>query len=121
MDEHGLHVLIDQRAGAAHAELLVEERDLLLQGFHVARLLVALLPQAALERAIGLLTRLVEELLSGLSRRALVGAILAQPVVHLLEERFRQESAVVEQVLEAGGEMNLGRATRREMMEQLVG
>ena len=81
---------------------------------------VGQLPELALERADRLLAGRVDELLVGLARLALVGGVGEAPGLDLAMERLGERRVLVERVLEAGREVDLGGLDRREVMEQLV-
>ena len=78
-------------------------------------------PELALERTDRLLARRVHELLVGLAGLALVGCVAEAPRLDLAVERRGEGRMLVERVLEARREADLGRLDRREAVEQLVG
>ena len=79
-------------------------------------------PQLALERPDRLLAGRVHELLVGLAFLALVERVLEAPTPRsALWSVVRERRMLVERVLEAGREVDLGRLDRREAVEQLVG
>ena len=79
----------------------------------IARALVgAHAPHPPLERADGLLARLVDELLLGVLRLPLLGRVLANPRVHLGLEIRRELRVLVDHVLKVGREVDLAGAGR---------
>ena len=115
-----MDVRLDHLARAVDAELGEQERDLAsLRGEDLV--LGREVPELALERADRLLARRVDELLVGLAVLALVGGVRVAPGLDLAMELLRERRMLVERVLEAGGEVDLGRLDRREAVEQLVG
>ncbi len=73
-------------------------------------------PQLPLERAERLLARLVEELLVGVGRLALVLRVRVEPLVDLGAQRGRQ--MIEQHVLEVRREMDLRRLALREVVER---
>ena len=120
MQPHHLYVIAHVRGRVTDGKLREQKLELLVvcpghRGLHVVRQI----PEPTLERPERLLARLVEELLVCVGGFALFLRILPQPLVNLLPERRRQ---VIEQhVLEVGGEVNLCRLGRREIVERRVG
>ena len=116
------HVAIHDGPRAADAQLVEEEAELVAQmaGNLVGRRL-GQVPQLRLERTNRLLPGLVEELLLGLPVLALIGALLAAPGHHPLVEVGGEAAGVVEEVLEAGRQVDLRRPVGREVVEGLIG
>src|SRR6202008_3677415 len=68
-----------------------------------------------------LLPRLVDELRVGLTVLALVSRVRERPRLDLGSQVAREVGVIVEEVLEAGREMDLRRLDLRELMEELLG
>src|SRR5215470_8415484 len=116
---HERCVLLGQRPRALDGELAEQERELVLErladrladrGRHS--------PHLALEETERLLAGLVEELLVGVARLALVGGRGAEPLVDLALEVGGEGGMVVDHVLELGRQVDLAGAEPGEAVEQ---
>src|SRR5258706_8788867 len=110
----------DGRRRVVDPELAHQERELPFERLaDRAPAIIADAPQLLLERAEGLLPRLVDELLFGVFRLALFDRVLAKPGVHLGLEFGRQLRVLVHHVLEIGRQMDLAGADAREGVERI--
>src|SRR5215212_71694 len=116
MELDGVDVAVDHLPTAVDPELLEQEVDLASLGLQDLVLRVEL-PQLPLERTKGLLARRVDELLVGLAILPLVGGVGHAPALDLGAQRRREGGMVIEQVLETGREVDLGRLGFGEAME----
>jgi hypothetical protein len=113
-------VACDVLLRSANLELIEQEAKLLLLvGDDLV--LGRQLPQLALERTERLLARLVDELDVVVRGLALVERVAEAPRLDFVQEIGRERRMVVERVLEARGEVDLGRLDPREAVEELVG
>src|SRR4051794_4441716 len=115
-----LDVFRDVFGGARDLQLVEQERDLLaLIGEDLV--LRRQLPELALEGPKGLLARLVDELGVVIVGLALVGGVREAPGLDLGMKVLRKRGVFVQRVLEARGQVDLGRLYLREAVEELVG